>query len=429
MAGLKSSDICEFHPGPLRGNVRVPGDKSISHRALIIGAASKRPLRIRNLNPGLDVRATRETLAALGTQIEYGGESLTVTGGALHRPAHDLDCMNSGSTARMLLGACAGANIAARFTGDESLSRRPMEPAAAQLRAFGAAIRTTDGCLPLEIDGTQTIQTRRFILLAPSAQVKTALLFAALFRSVNITVTGDRNSRDHTERLLRFLGAQILWDGKTVTYTNGRLDPKDVDIVGDFSSAAFFITAAAITPGSDLVIRDVGVNPTRTGLLDGLRAMGASIDVYDAREVSGEPVASIHVRHAPLHGISLATSIADRANDEIPLIAVAAAFAEGLTTITGVGDLRAKESDRIEATKRLLFGVGTQVETLPTGLRVYGGSPQATGSLIETRGDHRTAMAAAVLACAAGPISIDRADSIGVSFPGFITTLASVRAT
>jgi 3-phosphoshikimate 1-carboxyvinyltransferase len=418
---------CTFHPGPLRGSVGVPGDKSISHRALIAGAASDASIRIANLNPGRDVRATREALAALGARIEEDGGDVVISGGRLDSPAQTLDCMNSGSTARMLLGVCAGANLAATFDGDESLCRRPMEPVAAQLRAFGAKIETNGGRLPLRLFGTPEVQTRAFILLAPSAQVKSALLFAGLFGGVALTVEGDRGSRDHTERLLYYLGAEIEWNARSIRLAPASLRGGFIEVAGDFSAAAFFITAAAITPGSALLIRSAGVNPTRIGLIEALQAMGASVELRNRRTLCGEPVADIAVSAAPLGPAAISADIALRAIDEIPLIAVAAAFAVGTTTIAGVAELRNKESDRIAAIERLLASVGIETEYERGALRVAGGSPRRLGATVDTRGDHRTAMAAGALACAAGPLAIDSAVSLEVSFPNFATALRGLQ--
>ncbi len=415
-----------FHPGPLRGSAGVPGDKSISHRALIAGACVPEPLRIANLNPGRDVRATREALAALGARIESDATETVVHAQRLRPAPGSLDCMNSGSTARMLLGACSGANVPVRMDGDASLRRRPMEPVAAQLRAFGARIETSEGRLPLSLAGTPEIQTRRFILLAPSAQVKSALLFAGLFGGVPVRIDGDRGSRDHTERLLRYLGAGIEWNGRSVTLSSASLSSRPVTVAGDFSSAAFFITAAAVTPGSAIVVRDVGVNPSRTGLLDALQAMGAAIELRNGRVLCEEPVADIAVEHAPLHGTQLGAELALRAIDEIPLLAVAAAFASGSTAIAGVGDLRTKESDRIAAIGRLLAAVGVEFSSDRQGMVIRGGSPVARDTVVETDGDHRIAMSAAVLACGAGPLAIDGDDSVDVSFPGFLAVLAGL---
>lgn len=417
-----------FKNGRLCGRIGVPGDKSISHRALILGARCDEPLRISNLNPGLDVAATREALVALGLRIEVTGDGTVVHPGALRAPERTLDCMNSGSTARMLLGACAGAGIEARFDGDGSLRRRPMEPVAAQLRAFGARIQTSQGRLPLELGARQHVQTRHFILLSPSAQIKSALLFAGLFAGVPVQVDGDRSSRDHTERLLQFLGAQIAWDGHTVRLASAQLASRPVEVAGDFSAAAFFLTAAAITPGSRVVVENAGINPTRTGLLDALEQMGAAIELRNQRTQSGEPVADIEVEHRPLTGIAVGPDVALRAIDEIPLLAVAAAFASGETTISGVEALRTKESDRLAAIDRLLRAVGTEVRGERRGIAIAGGSPTATGGVITAEGDHRTVMAAAVLACAAGPLEVDSDTSVDVSFPGFVRALEALRA-
>ena len=416
-----------FVSGALRGSIRVPGDKSVSHRALMLGAATPQPLEIRNLNPGRDVRATMEALIALGAHVDGADNVMTIHATRLREPMGALDCMNSGSTARMMLGVCAGADIAADFDGDESLRRRPMEPVAAQLRAFGARITTTDGTLPLRIGGTPQIETRNFILLTPSAQIKSALLLAGLFANTPIDISADRGSRDHTERMLKYLGADISWDGSTIALRSGLRNANPVTVCGDFSAAAFFIVAATVAPGSDLTIEGVGVNPTRTGLLDALLQMGAQIDLRNPREIAGEPVADLHVRHARLRGIAIGPDVALRAIDEIPVLAVAAAFAEGDTKITGVRELRSKESDRVAAIERLLSAVAIGVETSPNGLSITGAQPRGNGAVIDTHDDHRIAMAAATLAAGAGPLQIDSDASIDVSFPAFLETLGSVQ--
>lgn len=417
-----------FEAGPLRGDVSVPGDKSISHRALIAAASVRASLRIANLNPGRDVAATVAALRELGTDVEKREGRTIVAGGPLRAPAKTIDCANSGSTARMLLGACAGGGISLRLDGDASLRQRPMEPVAAQLRAFGARIESAGGRLPVTLSGTPAVQTRSFILLAPSAQVKTALLFAGLFAGVEVRIAGDRGSRDHTERLLQYLGADIEWDGKTVVLRPGALASRDLTIPGDFSSAAFFITAAAITPGSSIVARDVGVNPGRVGLLDALTAMGARIELQRRRTVCGEPVADVAVEHVPLSAIDVDAELALRAIDEIPLLAIAAAGASGVTRIAGLRDLRDKESDRLAAIEQLLDAAGIACERERWRLSVHGGQPQARPVTIETHGDHRIAMAAAVLACTAGRLRIDGGESAGVSYPGFFDALEGLRA-
>lgn len=405
-----------FRPGALRGSVRVPGDKSISHRALILAASTPRQVTLRNLNRGRDVMATAQALAQFGAP------------GTLHDASGTIDCMNSGSSARMLMGMCAGANLHARLDGDESLRRRPMEPVAAQLRAFGARIDTTGGKLPAEIHGTGAPQTRNFILLSPSAQVKTALLLAGVFGRVPVTIRGDKGSRDHTERLLRYWGAGIEWNRERVELTSPPRTFEPVDIAGDFSAAAFFVVAALVTPGSSLRIEGVGVNPTRTGLLDALRLMGADIVLENERESCGEPIADIVVQHCELRGAQIPADVAVRAIDEIPVLSVAAAFAHGETTVTGVRDLRNKESDRIAAIVRLLAAAGISVNALEGGVSITGGAPLARGGSVETHGDHRTAMSAAALAAGAGTLAIDDAESIAVSFPGFVEIWQAAQA-
>jgi 3-phosphoshikimate 1-carboxyvinyltransferase len=420
--------LVTFHSGRLRGSVGVPGDKSISHRALIAGARCDAPVVVSNLNPGRDVEATREALVALGVRIENAGNEHVVHPASLADPRHTLDCMNSGSTVRMLLGACAGSGVAARFDGDESLRRRPMEPVAAQLRAFGAKIETTAGCLPLQLEGTPQIETRHFILLSPSAQIKSALLFAGLFAGVAVRVDGDRGSRDHTERLLAYLGAKIEWDRRSVSLGAGLLQTSAIEIAGDFSSAAFFVTAAAITPGSSIIVYNAGVNPTRTGLLDALSQMGGAIELRNRRSSSGEPVADIAVEYRPLRATAIDGDLALRAIDELPLLAIAAAFATGTTTIAGIEPLRSKESDRVAAIERLLDAVGIEMTAGPKSVTIAGGSPAAGYEVLQTHDDHRIVMAAAVLACAAGPLTVDSDASLDVSFPDFARVLEGLRA-
>jgi len=420
--------LVTFHSGRLRGSVGVPGDKSISHRALIAGARCNEPLVVSNLNPGRDVEATRAALVALGVRIENDGDERVVHPGTLAAPARTLDCMNSGSTVRMLLGACAGAGIAARFDGDESLRRRPMEPVAAQLRAFGALIETAAGKLPLELEGRPQIETRHFILLSPSAQIKSALLFAGLFAGVPVRVDGDRGSRDHTERLLAYLGAKIEWDQRSVSLQPGPLKTRAVDVAGDFSSAAFFVAAAAITPGSSIVVCNAGVNPTRTGLLDALGQMGAAIELRNPRSSCGEPVADVAVEYRPLTATTISSDLALRAIDELPLLAIAAAFATGTTTIAGIAPLRSKESDRVAAIARLLEAVGIDVTAESKSMAIVGGTPAARDAVLQTHDDHRIVMAAAVLASAAGPLTVDSDASLDVSFPGFSAALERLRA-
>ncbi len=388
----------------------------------MLAASSSQPVSIRNLNAGRDVGATASALKQVGATVRIEAENAVVSGGTLHDSLGTIDCLNSGSTARMLMGVCAGANLRARFDGDPSLRGRPMEPVAAQLRAFGARIETSAGKLPADVIGTPEPQTRNFILLSPSAQVKTALLLAGVFARVPISIRGDKGSRDHTERLLRYWGAEIASDREIIELRGAPQSFKPIDVAGDFSAAAFFVVAASVTPGSAVRIEHVGVNPSRTGLLDALQAMGAHIRLENERERCGEPVADIVVESSRLRGSSIGPDVALRAIDEIPALAVAAAFAEGETRIAGVRDLRNKESDRVDAIVRLLQAADIFVQTLPDGIAIEGGIPKTHAATVETRGDHRTAMAAATLAAGAGELRIDDASSIDVSFPGFQET-------
>ena len=287
--------------------------------------------------------------------------------------------------------------------------------------------RPLQGCLPAQLDGTPQIETRRFILLSPSAQVKSALLFAGLFAGVPVRVDGDRGSRDHSERLLGFLGATIEWDPRSVSLGAEPLQSNPIEVAGDFSSAAFFVTAAAITPGSSIVVRNAGVNPTRTGLLDALAQMGGAIELRNPRNWSGEPVADIAVEYRPLRAITIDTDLALRAIDELPLLAIAAAFASGTTTISGIEPLRSKESDRVAAIERLLGTVGIEMTSGTKRLTIAGGTPAPACVALQTDDDHRIVMAAAVLACAAGPLTVDSDASIDVSFPGFARALERLR--
>lgn len=412
-----------FRPGPLRGEIRLPGDKSISHRALLLGALSPAPIAVRNLNAGQDVAATANALRAIGARIEPSGDAVIVQNGELHDPAGTIDCMNSGSTARMMMGVVTGANLQARFDGDESLRRRPMEPVAAHLRAFGAHIDTANGTLPAEVRGTEQPQSRRIILVSPSAQIKTALLLAGAYSSTPVEVLGDKGSRDHTERLLAYFGADVHCERGSCALRSMPTAFRDVEVAGDFSAAAFFIVAATVAPGSELLVANCGVNPTRTGLLDALRQMGADISLENERERSGEPLADLRVRSAQLRGIDVSADVALRAIDEILVLAVAAAFANGPTRISGVRELRTKESDRVAAIERLMRAAGVAVEILPNGLSIAGGSARADGALVETQGDHRTAMAAAALAAGAGELRIDDEACVAVSFPDFVSQL------
>jgi 3-phosphoshikimate 1-carboxyvinyltransferase len=409
-----------FEAGALRGDVRVAGDKSISHRALMIAAAAPGRSTISAPNRGEDVLATRDAIAALGARVDDRGETIEVTGGTLRDPAATIDARNSGTTTRLLMGLCAGAGLYARFDGDASLRRRPMERVARPLRALGADVTTSGGRLPATVRGIRSPAGGEFSLEIASAQVKSAILFANLNARHLVRITGDQHSRDHTERLLRRFGRAIRFDGRTIELEPGGLVAGDVRVPGDLSGAAFFLAGAAITPGSDLRLREVGINPTRTGILDALAAMGADLEVEHPRELDGEPVADIRVRYRPLVATTLAGELVVRAIDEIPILAVVAAHSRGTTKIRDAADLRGKESDRLAAITETLRACGVAVEEFPDGLDITGGGARPPERTLRTYEDHRVAMAIAALAAPTGPHPIDDENCIAVSFPDFV---------
>ncbi len=409
-----------FERGPLRGDVRVAGDKSISHRALIVAAAARGTSRISALNRGADVLATLAAVGALGASVDNRGDAVLVSGGTLHDPRETIDARNSGTTTRLLLGLCAGHGLNARFDGDASLRRRPMERVARPLRELGAEIETTDGRLPATVRGIVAPAGGTYALEIASAQVKSAILLANLDARGTVRVTGDRFSRDHTERMLRRFGRTIRFDGTTVEMEPGRLAAQDVRVPADLSGAAFFLAGAAMTPGSDIVVREVGVNGTRTGFVDALRAMGADVEMGGERDLDGEPVADVRARYRPLHGTTLDGELVVRSIDEITLLACVAAHATGTTFIRDAADLRGKESDRLATIAETLRACGVAVEERPDGLDVTGGGARAPERTLATHDDHRIAMAIAALAAPVGPHRIDDEACIAVSFPDFV---------
>jgi 3-phosphoshikimate 1-carboxyvinyltransferase len=418
-----------FHAGPLHGEVRVAGDKSISHRALMLAALAPGVSSIERPNRGEDVLATRDAIAALGASVDDRGDTILVDGGNLHDPASTIDARNSGTTTRLLMGLCAGHGLNAQFDGDSSLRRRPMERVARPLRALGAEVRTTGGRLPASVAGIDAPAGGDFGLEIASAQVKSAILLANLSARGRVRVTGDHFSRDHTERLLRRFGRDITFDGRTIELEPGPLHAQRVRVPADLSGAAFFITAAAITPGSDLILREVGVNPTRTGFLDVLRAMGGDLELLNAREMDGEPVADVRVRYHPLTATTVDGDTVVRAIDEITIVAVAAAHATGTTRIRDAADLRGKESDRLTTITGTLRACGITVVEHPDGLDITGGGAHVPERTLSAFDDHRIAMAVAALAAPTGPHPLDDGACIAVSFPDFEPLWAAAQAT
>ncbi len=419
--------------GPLHGETTVPGDKSISHRALILGALAVGETAVSGLLEGDDVMRTARAVRALGAEVERGDDGAWrihgVGVGGLAEPAATLDMGNAGTGARLLMGVVATHPFATQFTGDASLCARPMARVARPLERMGARIVARDGCrLPLTVIGSATPVPISYRLPVPSAQVKSALLLAGLNTPGETTVIEPEATRDHTERLLRHFGAELRIDARedgahAITVAGQpELAGRAVAVPGDASSAAFLVVAALVVPGSAVTLRGVGVNPLRGGLLTTLEEMGADLELVDARDDGGEPVADLVVRAGPLKGVEVPAERAATMIDEYPILAVAAACAEGETVMRGLAELRVKESDRLAAIARGLEACGVAAEAGDDRLTVRGcGGPPPGGGRIEARLDHPNAMAFLVLGMAARrPVSVDDTAPIGTSFPGFV---------
>jgi 3-phosphoshikimate 1-carboxyvinyltransferase len=431
--------------GPLAGDVTVPGDKSISHRSLMLGALAVGETRINGLLEGEDVLATAAAMRAMGAQIERRdtGEWRVhgVGVGGLLQPAGALDMGNSGTSTRLLMGLVASHPITATFTGDASLSGRPMGRVIAPLSQMGAQISATPGpgrqTLPLTLTGVCPAIALRYTLPVASAQVKSAILLAGLNTPGETTVIEPIPTRDHSERMLAGFGAALRVEqspqGRIITLSGeAELKPQAITVPGDPSSAAFPMVAALIVPGSDIIIRNVGINPTRAGLITVLQAMGGDIALLNERSVGGEPVADLHVRHSPLTGIDVPPEGAPSMIDEYPILFVAAAFAHGRTTMRGLEELRVKESDRISVMAHGLTACGIACEEREDGLIVNGrsGDPAPGGATIAAHLDHRIAMSFAVLGLnARQPVTVDDARPIATSFPAFVAMLEQLGAT
>jgi 3-phosphoshikimate 1-carboxyvinyltransferase len=414
-----------FRPaGPLRGTMRVPGDKSISHRGLILGAMSHGRVRIRNCAPGADVASTASALETLGVDISVGPQGeFEIQGTGWHVPAGtDIDAGNSGTTIRLLAGAVAGRTGPCTFRGDASLSRRPMGRVAEPLRRMGATVVLAEGGTPPFTVSGGSLHGIEYELPVASAQVKGAVLLAGLQAEGATAVIETHPSRDHTERLLSWLGIEVGSSKGRVELEGvpGRLPLPafDLEVPGDFSSAAFWLVAACLTPGSDVTIEGVGLNDTRTGLLEVLAQMGASVEVEPGPS-GPEPSGSIRVRAGALGPATVEGDLVPRVIDELPLVALAATRAEGTTVIRGAAELRVKESDRIHTVAEGLRALGGSVEELPDGLVVTGPTP-LRGARLASHRDHRLALTWAVASLAAGePVIIEGWEATGVSYPGF----------
>lgn len=410
--------------GRLTGRVRVPGDKSISHRSVMLGALAEGDTHVTGLLEGEDVLSTLGAFRAMGVRAEgpVNGR-LTIHGVGMHglrAPAGPLDMGNSGTAMRLMAGLLAGQAFDSELIGDESLSKRPMKRVSEPLGRMGARIDTAEGGRPpLRIHGGARLHGIDYVMPMASAQVKSSLLLAGLYADGATMVTEPAPTRDHTERMLRGFGYDVQIDGARATVRGGgRLRACDIDVPADISSATFFLVGASIAPGSDLVLEHVGINPTRIGVLNILRLMGADIELRNERVVGGEPVADIRVRYAPLKGIRIPEDQVPLAIDEFPALFIAGACADGETVLTGAHELRVKESDRIAVMAEGLKRLGVAAQETPDGIIIRGGA--IGGGEIDSHGDHRIAMSFAMAALRAdGPITIRDCKNVATSFPGF----------
>lgn len=421
----------------LDGELSLPGDKSLAHRALILGALADGGQIVTGLPRGRDVASTRRCLEQLGVRFVDEPGGLRVLPPAAWRDGCELDCGNSGTTARLLTGMLAGLGLTARLTGDESLSRRPMARVAHPLRKLGAHVTTTNSGLPLSLTAAPLRGTRIDLPIA-SAQVKSAMLLAGLFAFGTTTVWEPQASRDHTERMLTAMGAPLRREGLANSIRSGgprgpdgpapgsRLRGLSLDLAGDISTAAFFLAAGAAVPDARLLLRDVGVNPTRTGILDLLAEMGALVIRHEKPTRADEPVADLEIGSAPLRATTICGGAIPRLIDELPVIAVLATRAEGVTVVRDATELRHKESDRIHSTVTMLGRMGAEIRERDDGFEVHGPCP-LRGAVVDADGDHRLAMALAVAGLLAeGETIIEDAGCAAISHPEFWSDLAAV---
>lgn len=417
----------------VQGEISVPGDKSISHRSIMLGAIANGITTVRGFLRGEDNLSTMHAFRAMGVHIDDDGDVIRITGRGLHglqEPADVLDCGNSGTTIRLITGLLSGQAFFSVVTGDQYLRKRPMKRVVEPLSRMGARITGRNGgtLAPLAINGG-ALRGIAYNSPVSSAQIKSSLMLAGLYADGETTVTEPSLSRDHSERMFKLFGASLETSPHGVTVRGGvELTAQEVTVPGDISSAAFFIVAALITPNSELLIKNVGVNPSRTGVIDILQAMGGNIQLVNAREVSGEPVADLLVRSSALKGIAISGSVVPRAIDEFPAICIAAARAEGVTTIRDAKELRVKETDRITAMAENLRAVGVVVDEVEDGMDITG-AEQIMGGTVDSRGDHRIAMSMSIAALVAeSSITVTDVDCVATSFPTFFPLLEKVAA-
>jgi 3-phosphoshikimate 1-carboxyvinyltransferase len=415
--------------GPLRGAIEVPGDKSVSHRALLFGALAEGETRVTGLLEAEDVRATRRAVERMGATVrEEGGEVVVVGPERLLEPDDVIDCGNSGTSLRLLTGVLSGIPGLSVLTGDASLRRRPVRRVIDPLRRMGANLSARDGDrLPPVVVRGGALRGTRHVLEVASAQVKSAILLAGLAAEGETTVVEPERSRDHTERMLSGMGVSLRADGLAVTVAPGRPRGTRVDVPGDISSSAFFLCGAAALPGSEITVRNLGVNPTRTGLLDVLERMGARVERANVRDVAGEPRADVTVRAAALEGTEIRGELIPRLIDELPVVMVMATQARGRTVIRDAKELRVKESDRLAAMGETLAAAGARIELYEDGCAIDGPTP-LRGVPVRTRLDHRIAMSMAIaqLFTGGGEVVLDDVSCVATSFPSFFDLLDRV---
>jgi 3-phosphoshikimate 1-carboxyvinyltransferase len=418
--------------GSLVGHIAVPGDKSISHRAVLIGALSDGETHVRGLGRSADTQSTIDAVRALGVQVdEVAGDELVVHGAGLRglqAPDAPIDAGNAGTLMRLLPGILAGQEGRFELTGDESLRSRPMDRVAEPLKRMGARIETTNGRPPVTVEGTDALKGIEYVLPMASAQVKSAILLAGLNANSATTVVEPAPTRDHTELMLEAAGARVRRRPSSVSIEPaGQLRLPEVIVPGDFSAAAPFIVAATLIAGSELTIHDVGLNPRRTGLLDVLERMGARVIVFNRRKVGGELIGDLEVHSAELTATDVIEEEVPRLVDELPLFALAAGVARGVSHVTGAGELRLKESDRIETVTEGLKTMGVRIQSREDGFDVRGVPTRPSGGRMPSDGDHRIAMLGAVTGVVSRDgVEVEGADSVAISFPGFFDLLNSV---
>jgi 3-phosphoshikimate 1-carboxyvinyltransferase len=433
---MERLDTVRVEPVPaLRGHVAVPGDKSISHRAVLVGAICEDETRVTGFGRSADTESTIAAVRALGVEVsEHDVDTLTVHGvglRGLRAPDGPIDCGNAGTLMRLVAGILAGQEGRFELVGDESLSSRPMERIAEPLRRMGAAVETTEGHAPLVVGGGR-LSPITYQLPVASAQVKSAVLLAGLYaEGGETTVVEPLPSRDHTERMLEQAGAAVRRrPGSVSVRAARRLSLVEVEVPGDFSSAAPLLVAAAIVPGSEVTVHGVGLNPGRTGLLDVLERMGARVAVYNRRSLGGEPVADVEVHASELVGTTIDAGEVPGMVDELPLFALAALHARGDSVVRGAGELRVKETDRIQAVVEELRRLGAHIRATRDGFRIRGVPARLRGGVVDTHGDHRLAMLAGVVGVSSREgVDVRGADAVDVSFPGFFGVLEQLKDT